>query len=309
MQRWFTGNIQDALNLKDSKTILVPVFSSLLQEKVIHSFELGITKIQDAKSEYQRAQTLLLSELSLTDWQPKHRLSFVKNYSETEQAERLDAEHFQPKYDELIEAITTNSFYSKSISEIQIHNARGLQPQYAVDGELDVITSKHILEQDLNYDGFEKTSGSNWKKQKKARVQKGDILTYTTGANIGRTACYSTIKPALASNHVNILRIRNENPEYVAFVMNSLIGRLQTERLSAGSAQAELYPKDIEKFLIPFAKENIQQKIVSLISESRFLKAQSKHLLECAKRAVELAIEQNEQTAMDWLEEETQSLQ
>ncbi|MCI5123576.1 MAG: restriction endonuclease subunit S, partial [Candidatus Electrothrix sp. AR5] len=213
--------------------------------------------LKKSKQHYNYCLTLLISELGLNDWQPKHRLSFVKNYSETEQAKRLDAEHFQPKYDELIEAITTNSFYSKSISEIQTHNARGLQPKYAVDGELDVITSKHILEHDLNYNGFEKTYESNWKKQKKARVQKGDILTYTTGANIGRTACYSISKPALASNHVNILRIKNEDPEYVAFVMNSLIGRLQTERLSAGSAQAELYPRDIEKFLIPFTEEKI----------------------------------------------------
>ena len=168
---------------------------------------------------------------------------------------------------------------------------------------------KHILEHDLNYDGFEKTCESNWKKQKKARVKRGDILTYTTGANIGRTACYSISKPALASNHVNILRIRNENPEYVAFVMNSLIGRLQTERLSAGSAQAELYPKDIEKYLIPFTEEKTQQEIVASIKESRALKAQSKHLLECAKRAVELAIEQDEQAALEWLEQETQALQ
>ncbi|MDU9050601.1 MAG: restriction endonuclease subunit S [Candidatus Electrothrix sp. Rat3] len=297
------GTGQSTLTISYLKSIPVPRFGI---EENIGRFLSKTEQLNDASSQaYEEAQTLLFSELGLTDWQPKHRLSFVKNYSETEQAGRLDAEHFQPKYDELIEAITTNSFYSKNISEIQTHNARGLQPKYAVDGELDVITSKHILEHDLNYDGFEKTCESNWKKQKKARIQKGDILTYTTGANIGRTACYSISKPALASNHVNILRIRNENPEYVAFVMNSLIGRLQTERLSAGSAQAELYPKDIEKYLIPFTEEKIQQEIVALIEKTRSLKAQSKHLLECAKRAVEIAIEQDEQTAMDWLEEET----
>ena len=39
--------------------------------------------------------------------------------------------------------------------------------------------------------------------------------------------------------------------------------------------------------------------------ESFNLRKQSKHLLECAKRAVEMAIEQDEQTAIDWLEDET----
>jgi hypothetical protein len=172
--------------------------------------------------------------------------------------------------------------------------------------KLDVIASRHILENGLDYDSFERTGSANWNLQTKARVYKGDILTYTTGENIGRTSHYAIDKPDLASNHVNILRIKDERHEYVAFVMNSMTGRLQTDRLSAGSAQAELYPKDIEKYLIPFIAEEKQQKIVSLLEESRVLKEQSKHLLEYAKRAVEIAIEQDEQAAIDWLERETE---
>jgi hypothetical protein len=33
--------------------------------------------------------------------------------------------------------------------------------------------------------------------------------------------------------------------------------------------------------------------------------AKSKHLLECAKRAVEIAIEKNENAAIKWLQEKT----
>lgn len=44
------------------------------------------------------------------------------------------------------------------------------------------------------------------------------------------------------------------------------------------------------------------------ISMSFNSRKQSKHLLECAKRAVELAIEQDEQTAIDWLENERSCL-
>jgi restriction endonuclease S subunit len=58
-----------------------------------------------------------------------------------------------------------------------------------------------------------------------------------------RTQVYLSSERAFASNHVNLLRIIGENPIYVAFVINSKIGRLRTEKLSAGSAQQELYPK------------------------------------------------------------------
>lgn len=48
----------------------------------------------------------------------------------------------------------------------------------------------------------------------------------------------------------------------------------------------------------------IQQKI----SESFALRKQSKHLLECAKKAVEMAIEKDEKTAMEWLKDNSASV-
>ena len=57
--------------------------------------------------------------------------------------------------------------------------------------------------------------------------------------------------------------------------------------------------------IVPEEKQaQIQRKVV----ESFRLRKQSKHLLECAKRAVEIAIETDEQTAVDWLENETKDL-
>jgi type I restriction enzyme M protein len=298
------GN-QANFSLAKFKEMRIPKFNKKLNAIITDIVSSSFLYLTDSEEKYTQSEKLLLSELGLTNWKPKHQLSFVRNFSEAEEAERLDAEYYQPKYDELIEIISSSSAYSKTIAEIQTYNARGLQPEYDENGKLDVIASRHILENGLDYDSFERTDSVNWNLQKKARVYKGDILTYTTGANIGRTAHYAIDKPALASNHVNILRIKDERPEYVAFVMNSMIGRLQTDRLSAGSAQAELYPKDIENYVIPFIAEQAQQDIISSLEASRILKEQSKHLLECAKRAVEIAIEQDEQTAIDWLEKET----
>ena len=42
-------------------------------------------------------------------------------------------------------------------------------------------------------------------------------------ANIGRTAIYRRTEPALASNHVNILRVKYNHPQYIAFVLNSMV--------------------------------------------------------------------------------------
>jgi restriction endonuclease S subunit len=306
--RAISGNAQPKLNVADIEEVKVPLASNELLQLAHNVFESSSHLIQTSESKHEEAKNILLSELGLINWQPKRQLTFIKNYSDTEKAERIDSEYYQPKYDELLQPIKNNSKYVKAISEMQTHNARGQQPKYSSDGTLDVITSKHILDDGLDFDNFEKTDFSNWDNQKKAQIKKGDILTYTTGANIGRTAFYPLETQALASNHVNILRIKDENPEYVGFVMNSLIGRMQTERMSAGSAQAELYPKDIDKFVIPFIAKKSQISILNKVSESRQLRKQSKHLLECAKRAVEMAIEEDEQSAISWLKKQTQEL-
>jgi restriction endonuclease S subunit len=308
LHRNTTGMVQQGLSLHKVKQTPVPILDLVFQVSIKSSVVNAYQAIKDSENCFDQAQNILLSELGLTTWKPKHRLTFVKNYSDTEQAGRIDAEYYKPKYDALLHLIEQNSKYTKRISEIQSYNARGLQPKYSIDGVLDVITSKRILDNGLDFDNFEKTELSNWNLQKKARVKNGDILTYTTGANIGRTAIFLSKKQALASNHVNILRIKVEESEYVAFVMNSLIGRLQTERFSAGSAQVELYPRDIERFVIPFVEKSTQAEIRQNVTESFALRKQSKHLLECAKKAVEMAIEQNEKKAINWLKEQTQDI-
>ena len=62
-----------------------------------------------SKTRYAEAQALLLSELGLDDWQPKHKLTFATDYASMQRAERIDADYFQPKYDEVVNTIKNYS--------------------------------------------------------------------------------------------------------------------------------------------------------------------------------------------------------
>lgn len=273
------------------RQIAIPILSKELNNKieeiVYKSFEL----LEESKSLYSQAEDLLLNELGLKDWQPKNTLHTTKKFSDFAQSGRLDAEYYQPKYDDLFERL--QKVDCKTIKEIQIINYRGFQPEYVENGKIDVINSKHILEDGLDYDNFEKTDELSFNNAVRAQVKYGDVLTYTTGANIGRTQVYLSEKKAMASNHVNMLRVKDVNPIYLALVLNSKIGRMQTEKSCTGSAQVELYPDDLASFIIPILPEQIQKKIASLIQQSFECKAQSKQLLEDAKRMVEEEIEKN----------------
>jgi len=191
--------------------------------------------------------------------------------------------------------------YIRTVREIKIFNLRGSQPKYFEDGNLNVINSKHILEAHLDYENFSLTKSEYWDINKGSRVFNNDILIYTTGANIGRANIYLEKDKALGSNHVNILRIKDEDPIYVGFIINSIVGRMQTEKYKAGSAQAELYPSAIDKFIIPFIDKEKQEEISKLVVESYSLKKQSKQLIEKAKGAVEIAIEESEDKAIEYI--------
>ncbi len=291
---------QTNVNPEEVKQIDIPLLNKSIQEKIKFYFDNAIYKLSESGKLYVKAENILLEAIGLKYFQPNKEPSNIKSFKESFLTiGRLDAEYYQKKYDDLTDKITSQKY--KRIKEIRTDNFRGLQPVYAEDGELNVINSKHILEKGLDYENFEKTSSAYWEIQKRARVYKGDILTYTTGANIGRTQVYQIDEKALASNHVNIIRLKEENPFYIGFVLNSLIGRMQTEKFSAGSAQAELYPKDLDEFLVPVIEVKYQQKIISLIEESFHLKAESERLLEVAKKAVEMAIEEGEEKALEYI--------
>ena len=63
-------------------------------------------------------------------------------------------------------------------------------------------------------------------------------------------------------------------------------------------------PDQVAATAIPILPADVQDTIREKVAESVALRWQSRHLLESAKRAVEIAIEQDEATAMAWLEEE-----
>ncbi|MBN2704626.1 MAG: restriction endonuclease subunit S [Pontiellaceae bacterium] len=302
LRRWFTGNIQMHLNLEDCGNIAVPAFSNDLQTKIGKLLLDGIAKREISESEFKAAQQVLLEALNYSESVHEQSAS-VKSFTESFSVSgRLDAEFYQPKFDELFKRIHQNAEYVKTVSEIAGYIERGCVAQYDESGSCKMITQKHLTETEIDYENLDKTTLQCWEANESAQVRQNDILVYSTGANVGRTQAYLSNERALACQDIVTIRQGNEDPIYVACVMNSLIGRLQTEKFKSGCAQPHLYPKDISQFVIPFVSKEKQQEIVDRLLEAREKKAESYHLLEKAKRAVEIAIEKGEEAAMAYLD-------
>ncbi len=77
--------------------------------------------------------------------------------------------------------------------------------------------------------------------------------------------------------------------------------KLQAEREAGGSIIQHWKPDEIKQVVIPVINYQIQKTIADKIQKSFALLAKGHQLLESAKRAVEIAIEQNEKVALDFL--------
>jgi len=122
---------------------------------------------------------------------------------------------------------------------------------------------------------------------------------------IGRAAPYLENQDALPDNHVTIVRPSEINPLYLSVYLNSQLGQLQIERMISGSSgQIELYPEDIRQIVVWDAPEQLQLQIADAVRCSFTMESRASELLAAAKRAVEIAIEDSETAALDFIAEQ-----
>ena len=94
-------------------------------------------------------------------------------------------------------------------------------------------------------------------------------------------------------------------PDYLTLALNSKLIRMQAERDAGGSIILHWRISEIKNVIVPIVGMTVQTQIADLVQQSFTLKAESECLLAAAKRAVEIAIETDEQTAIDYINEQT----
>ena len=297
---------QSNVNAEELKRVEIPLISNALQQEITLAFNRAFDLIQASEAEYDQAQTILLADLGLINWQPPRELSFVKNFSDSWQAERIDADYFQPKYDEIVTIISSN--YTGGWDTLG--NLTTIRKCVEV-GSGEYLDEGVPFARVSNLSPFEITEEKYISEKLYADIQQhqpeqGEILL-SKDATPG-IAHYLRDRPQKMIPSGGILRLKNKtkrvNNEYLTLVLNSLLTREQVNRDVGGSVILHWRPDQVKEILIPILPAEKQAEIQDKVSESFALRQRSKELLERAKQAVEMAIEQGEQTAIDWLESE-----
>lgn len=281
----------------------VPVFRDPILEKSVTAIvKEAYSIIEKSKKQYPEAEQELLERLGWGELQKqKSELFFVESTTKLDRMGRSDAEHFQPKYQRLRRQLTRHGARLGDFSPLP---NRGVQPLFVPDGDVFVLASKAIRPQGVTPVEDARTTMAFWDDaaNEKARVSKGDVLLNSTGVGtLGRASFYLEDAPAIADNHVAIIRPDETvclSP-YLSLFLNSPAGIAQSEMFQTGSSgQLEIYPQHIQEILI-YLPRNLdgsidltwQKKLADKVVGASQAKQQAQEKLAQAKKLVEDAIE------------------
>lgn len=137
------------------------------------------------------------------------------------------------------------------------------------------------------------------------KVSKGDVIVSSIEGSLTSIALIeSEYDQALCSTGFYVINSKHYKPEVLLVLLKSLVGQLQLKKGCRGTILTAINKEEFKKIVLPIIPDPLQQQIQAKVIESFKLRQQSKQLLESAKRAVEIAIEQDEVAAIEYLKRE-----
>jgi len=306
-----SGGVQQMITLGRLRGVLVPVLKISFQKIIREVYKKSQNLRLISKTLYSQAEQILLSELELQNWIPKQKLVFIKVFSDTQKANRLDAEYFQPKYEKILEAIENYDGSFGSVREkFKLINGKTPAKYSKKEKNIQVLKTKQIRKEALSYTGVAYTK----KDLVGPCLKERDLVFASMGVgSLGRVGIFygfETDKKTSVDSTIKILRNKNGyEPEVLQIFLNSPIGQEYIYRHIVGSTGIISIKNDyILDMKIPIIKPSTQKQISNFVQKSHINKRQSNLLLEIAKRGVDIAIKNDEREAEKWINIQLQKI-
>jgi len=297
---------QSNVNAEELKRVEIPIISKQLQETIKKLFDVAFELVNKSESYYQEAEKILLSELGLSSWKPKHRLSFVKNFSDAQSAERIDAEYFQPIYEEVVERIRQYKKGYKPLGDIVKIKNKNFMPK-------DAVSYKYIelanISENGNINGFIEARGKELPTRARSKVNTEDVIVSSIEGSLSSVALITDdLDNALCSTGFFVVNSNKINSETLLVLLKSPIGQLQLKKGCSGTILTAIGDNEFKQIILPNLRAEIQNEIKKKIATMYGAKSSSKRLLDIAKRGVEIAIEYEENKAIALIKSECSKL-
>ena len=292
-----SGNAQPKLNVSDMCMVPIPILRRDFTERLSDLINESDACIRQSKEKYREAEKYLLTILEFDN----NKIS-TDNISEVKASEsfynsgRLDAEYYQRYYDEYKKMLNTKETV---LSLCSVHDKNFL-PE-------DDVAYKYIELANVDDYGFidnvEINYGYNLPTRARRKVKSGQIIVSSIEGSIQKCAIISDeYNGAICSTGFYVVDSNNINPETLLVLFKSQIIQALMKQRCSGSILMSISKEEFNNLPIPEIRTVDQNYISNKIKMAFELRRKSKMLLEYAKKAIELAIDKDEDLALSYLE-------
>lgn len=292
-----TGNVQPNLFISKIGRLLVPRFTHGFEHEVAACVEAAYGLRRQADEVLQKAEKTLLHALGLDTWTPPEALSYVRSSRDAFAAGRLDAQFFAPRVEQLLARLGQDGI---RLSDVAPARHERFEPRGPGSFEYIEIGS-------LGVDGFaipETVPMAEAPSRATQHVRAGDVITSTVRPIRRLSALVSAEQNgAVCSSGFVVLQPREISGEVLlTYLRLPLVCELMDLHTSATMYPA-ISETDLLALPVPAIPPDVQARVEGAVRQSAQARQRATRLLDAAKRAVEIAIEESEAAALQYIRE------
>lgn len=292
IRRHLIRNNQSNFSPAKLRLLNVPLFSSKLQLALSNFVQRAYRSHTKSKKYYEYATSLFIERIGFATQSIDTVNIWVQNLNDILNLCRLDPEFWKPN--------TANKYVNKKLIDF-------VQP----------ITTAITIHQDSCYNYIEigdidvgagdvtwtNRLGANLPANAKISVSGGELIISKVRPTRGAIAIIPDGFDGICSSAFVVGKIESPYREVIQVFLRSDYGKMLLGRPQKGSSYPTITDKEVLDIDIPIIEMDKMNEISVLVQQSHQLRRESKRLLEVAKKTVEIAIEESEERAMQYLNE------
>lgn len=287
---------QTNVNPEEVKAIEIPLLKREFQETIRKCYEKAHQLRKDSAKAYTEAEFILAQKMDIDKTITVGDTTAIKTLSASfVTSGRLDAEYYQPKYESIAQKLNTSETV---LSLCKLHDKNFVpqrQESYQYIELADVGQSGDISDVYIQY-------GSSLPTRARRIVKSGQIIVSSVEGSLESCALITDeYDGSLCSNGFYVLDSDCINSETLLVLFKSEPIQALLKQRCSGTILTAISKDELLSMPLPMIDEDVQKVIAAKVQESFELRRKSKQLLDYAKQAVEMAIEQGEDVALEWL--------
>ena len=304
LKREARGSVQQHVFLSQMEQFEIPLFHDdfvHLIQKIIEISDDTLFKSQDY---YGQAESILLEAVGLKEFEPSKEPVNIKSFKNSFLSTgRLDAEYYQKKYEDYLKLIRSypNGFENLEtaceLKDINFNLVKEIEYQYV---ELSNIGKAGQIT------GCTIALGEELPGRARRKITTNDVVISSIEGSLGSCAIVSDeYNNSLCSTGFYVINSKKINSETLLVLFKSEPMQNILKQNCSGTILTAINKTEFLNIPVPLIDKAVQKSIQVKVIESMELKKQSEYLLNFAKKAVEIAIEKNEETALAYIRKES----